>query len=197
MSSFSFHTVLMEICEKQELHGISLCGISLKWARSHTFPFHILEWICSRRSCLTFSILHVKYNLPAWVLNHISQLFPAPIVPSLVMLLFTMSTCTFLSSVAFLPLQTNISFSLWQSLKCVLKSGVRQTLSVCMCVCVCALVYVIQVFSLTEQYSCIGKLIKAQVEQQHNASKGRLRFFFSIILVEWITKWQLCGTFFF
>lgn len=197
MSSFSFHTVLMEICEKQELHGISLCGISLKWARSHTFPFHILEWICSRRSCLTFSILHVKYNLPAWVLNHISQLFPAPIVPSLVMLLFTMSTCTFLSSVAFLPLQTNISFSLWQSLKCVLKSGVRQTLSVCMCVCVCALVYVIQVFSLTEQYSCIGKLIKAQVEQQHNASKGRQRFFFSIILVEWITKWQLCGTFFF
>lgn len=187
----------MEICEKQELHGISLCGISLKWARSHTFPFHILEWICSRRSCLTFSILHVKYNLPAWVLNHISQLFPAPIVPSLVMLLFTMSTCTFLSSVAFLPLQTNISFSLWQSLKCVLKSGVRQTLSVCMCVCVCALVYVIQVFSLTEQYSCIGKLIKAQVEQQHNASKGRQRFFFSIILVEWITKWQLCGTFFF
>lgn len=197
MSSFSFHTVLMEICEKQELHGISLCGISLKWARSHTFPFHILEWICSRRSCLTFSILHVKYNLPAWVLNHISQLFPAPIVPSLVMLLFTTSTCTFLSSVAFLPLQTNISFSLWQSLKCVLKSGVRQTLSVCMCVCVCALVYVIQVFSLTEQYSCIGKLIKAQVEQQHNASKGRQRFFFSIILVEWITKWQLCGTFFF
>lgn len=46
------------------------------------------------------------------------------------------------------------------------------------CVCVCALVYVIQVFSLTEQYSCIGKLVKARVEQQHNASKGRLRFFF-------------------
>lgn len=147
MSSFSFHTVLMEMCEKQERHSISLCGISLKWARSHTFPFHILEWICSRRSCLTFSTLHVKYNLPGWVLNHISQLFPAPIVPSLVMLLFTMSACTFLSSVAFLPLQTNISFSLWQSLKCVLKSGVRQTLSVCMCVCVCTCVCNSGIFS--------------------------------------------------
>lgn len=131
------------------------------------------------------------------MLNHISQLFPAPTVPSLVLLLFTVSACTFLNSVAFLPLQTNISYSLWQFLSCVLKSGVRQTLSVCVCVYVCALVYVIQVFSPTEQDSCVGKLVKARVEQQHNASKGEPRFFFSIILAECITKWQLYGTFFF
>jgi len=112
------------------------------------------------------------------VLNHISQLFPAPIVLSLVLLLFTMSARTLHNSVAFLPLQTELSFSLWQFLKCVLKSGVRQTLSVCVCVYVCALVYVIQIFSLTEQDSCIGNLVKARVEQQHNASKGEPRLFF-------------------
>lgn len=112
------------------------------------------------------------------MLNHISQLFPAPTVPSLVLLLFTVSAGTFLNSVAFLPLQTNISHSLWQFLSCVLKSGVRQTLSVCVCVYVHALVYVIQVFSPTEQDSCFGKLVKARVEQQHNASKGKPRFFF-------------------
>lgn len=65
MPSFSFCAVLMAIHENLELGGVSLCGIGLKWARSLIFPFDILERIYSRRSCLTFSILHVKRNLPA------------------------------------------------------------------------------------------------------------------------------------
>lgn len=195
--SFSFHTVLMEMCENLELHSISLCGIGLKWARSLIFPFDILGWIYSGRSCLTFPILHVKHNLPAWVLNHISQLFPAPIVPSLVLLLFTMSARTFLNSIAFLPLQTNTSFPLWQFLKCVLKSGVRQTWSICVCVCVCACVCNSGIFSYWAG-RLHWKARKSKSGTTAQCIKGATEiYFFSMILAECITKWQLYGTFFF
>lgn len=52
----------------------------------------------------------------------------------------------FLAVLLFFPFKQT-SFSLWQSLKCVLKSGVRQTLSVCMCVCVCTCVCNSGIFS--------------------------------------------------